>query len=76
MGIKIRHTRALIGFLPIGFRVPIAIPTEEESLLHLGRGPSDPAPRTVRASAESTTRRFVPVFGAQIDGNTWVTTHV
>jgi hypothetical protein len=26
MGIKIRHTCALIGFLPIGFRVPIAIP--------------------------------------------------
>jgi hypothetical protein len=26
MGIKIRHTHALIGFLPIGFRVPIAIP--------------------------------------------------
>jgi hypothetical protein len=30
MGIKIRHTRALIGFLPIGFRVPIVIPTRVE----------------------------------------------
>jgi hypothetical protein len=35
MGIKIRHTRALIGFLPIGFRVPIAIPTPEGEALRI-----------------------------------------
>jgi hypothetical protein len=29
MSIKIRHTRALIGFLPIGFRVPIVILTQK-----------------------------------------------
>jgi hypothetical protein len=27
MGIKIHHTRALIEFLPIEFRIPVAIPS-------------------------------------------------
>jgi hypothetical protein len=35
-----------------------------------GRGPSGSVRRTVGASRESTTRRSVPVFGAQIDANT------
>jgi hypothetical protein len=35
-----------------------------------GRGPSDPVPRTVRASAESNARWSVLVSGAQIDANT------
>jgi hypothetical protein len=34
-----------------------------------GRGPSDPMSRTIRGSAESTARRSVPVFGAQIAAN-------
>jgi hypothetical protein len=45
---------------------------EEETLLRPGRGLSDPVSRTVRASADSTTRRFVPVFGAQIDDNSYI----
>jgi hypothetical protein len=35
-----------------------------------GRGPSGPVSWTVRASAESPTRRSVPVFGTQICANT------
>jgi hypothetical protein len=36
----------------------------------LGRGPTGPRPQTIRASTESTARRFVLVFGAQIVANT------
>jgi hypothetical protein len=43
---------------------------EEESLLRPGHGPSGPMPQTVRASAESTAMRFVPVFDTQISTNT------
>jgi hypothetical protein len=38
-------------------------------LLRPGRGPSDPVPRIVRASAESTVMWFIPVFGVQIGAN-------
>jgi hypothetical protein len=36
----------------------------------LGRIPSASVPRTIRASAESTARRFVLVFSVQISTNT------
>jgi hypothetical protein len=35
-----------------------------------GRGPSGPMPQIVHASAESSARRFVPVFGTWIGANT------
>jgi hypothetical protein len=38
--------------------------------LRPGHEPSGPVPRTVRASAKSTARWFVPVFEAQIGANT------
>jgi hypothetical protein len=43
---------------------------KKEPLLRSDRGPSSPMPRTIRASVESTDRRFVPVFGAEIGANT------
>jgi hypothetical protein len=37
-----------------------------------GHGPSGPVPQTVRASAKSTAKRYVPVFGARISANTYM----
>jgi hypothetical protein len=41
----------------------------EDPLLRPSREPSGPMPRTIRASAESTPRWFVSVFGAQNRAN-------
>jgi hypothetical protein len=61
---------AQVADCPALYRGPSGRTQNEEPLPRPYRGPSGPIPWIVRASAESTDRWFIPVFGDQIDANT------